>query len=219
MKEIKNILVSLPHESVELSRGELVYHGTINHLYLLTSGVLLAGKRIHQGDACKRLVSLFAVGDMLGVAGLINQTQREVPFFAEVVSSEATVLKVSYATIQQQILRGDFQLTEAILLQLGSYTERTHSLWLDLLTLSAEQRAVSRLLQLAEDGRFSSKVGLAREVRGFKFSHEDIASICGTTRQTITIVLGELQAKGLLDYGRNFIRIHDIALLQAMLPI
>ncbi len=46
-----------------------------------------------------------------------------------------------------------------------------------------------------------------------KLSHQDLANIIGSTRETVTVVLGELQAEGCLKLGRRKIVLLDIARL------
>ena len=46
-----------------------------------------------------------------------------------------------------------------------------------------------------------------------KLSHQDLASIIGSTRESVTVILGQLQAEGLLSLGRRKITIRDLSKL------
>jgi CRP-like cAMP-binding protein len=46
-----------------------------------------------------------------------------------------------------------------------------------------------------------------------KLSHQDLANIIGSTRETVTVVLGELQAEGRLQLGRRKIVLSDLVRL------
>ena len=48
-----------------------------------------------------------------------------------------------------------------------------------------------------------------------KLSHQDLANIIGSTRETVTVVLGELQAEGKVTLGRRRIVLTDPAALAA----
>jgi len=64
----------------------------------------------------------------------------------------------------------------------------------------------------------STKDGLLIDI---KLSHQELASIIGSTRETVTATLGEMQASGLLTIGRQRIAILDIRRLafEANLPV
>jgi len=52
-----------------------------------------------------------------------------------------------------------------------------------------------------------------------KLSHQDLASIIGSTRETVTVVLGELQSEGRLLLGRRKIVLTDMAQLAASVNV
>jgi DNA-binding transcriptional MocR family regulator len=43
-----------------------------------------------------------------------------------------------------------------------------------------------------------------------KLSHQELANIIGSTRETVTVVLGKLQSEGYLEIARRRIRIKDL---------
>ena len=43
-----------------------------------------------------------------------------------------------------------------------------------------------------------------------KLSHQDLASIIGSTRETVTVILGELQSEGSVQLGRRRIVLRDL---------
>ena len=63
------------------------------------------------------------------------------------------------------------------------------------------------MLELAEQyGQVTSEgVFLA-----IKLSHQDLASIIGATRETVTVLLGELQLEGLIKVARQKLVIKDL---------
>ena len=70
----------------------------------------------------------------------------------------------------------------------------------NLLFLSNRERLTHLLLELAE--QYGAKVDGAVRL-SIKLSHQDLASIIGSTRETVTVVLGDLQAEGLVSVGRR----------------
>ena len=69
-----------------------------------------------------------------------------------------------------------------------------------LLFRSNRDRLVHLLLELAEKYGRPTVEGV---VLGIKLSHQDLASIIGSTRETVTVLLGELQQEGQLRIERR----------------
>ena len=68
------------------------------------------------------------------------------------------------------------------------------------------------LLELAEDYGRRTPGGLELAIR---LSHQDLASVIGSTRETVTLVLGKLQVEGLLRLQRRRITLTDATRLAA----
>jgi hypothetical protein len=62
-------------------------------------------------------------------------------------------------------------------------------------------------LDLAEQYGESTPEGVLLAV---KLSHQDLASIIGATRETVTVLLGELQLEGMLKVARQRLVIRDL---------
>ncbi|MDB4743717.1 Crp/Fnr family transcriptional regulator [Planctomicrobium sp.] len=62
-----------------------------------------------------------------------------------------------------------------------------------LLFRSNRERLIHLLLELADQYGTSTPNGVRL---GIKLSHQELASIIGSTRETVTVVLGELQSEG-----------------------
>ena len=69
-----------------------------------------------------------------------------------------------------------------------------------LLFRSNRERLIFLLLELAEKYGQAASEGVRI---GIKLSHQDLASIIGSTRETVTVVLSELQTEGYLIVRRR----------------
>ena len=78
----------------------------------------------------------------------------------------------------------------------------------------ARSRVVEFLYELAEER--GQKVGFEIMVKNH-FTHKDIASLTGTSRQTVTTILNELKEKNLINFDRRRILIRDMNKLSAEL--
>ena len=76
-----------------------------------------------------------------------------------------------------------------------------------LLFRSNRDRLIHLLLELAEDYGTQSEAGIELKV---KLSHQDLASIIGSTRETVTVTLGQLQSEGLIKVGRRKLALTNV---------
>ena len=77
----------------------------------------------------------------------------------------------------------------------------------NLLFLSNRERLTHLLLELAEQYGAPAADGIRLRIQ---LSHQDLANVIGSTRETVTVVLGELQQEGLITIGRRRIVITAI---------
>jgi CRP-like cAMP-binding protein len=76
-----------------------------------------------------------------------------------------------------------------------------------LLFLSNRERLTHLLLELA--GQYGSKNSDHIDLR-IKLSHQDLANFIGSTRETVTVVLGKMQLDGLISVRRRRITLLDV---------
>ncbi len=69
-----------------------------------------------------------------------------------------------------------------------------------LLFRSNRQRLIHALLELAEQYGVRSAEGIELAI---KLTHQDLANIIGSTRETVTVVLGDLQSEGSIRLARR----------------
>jgi CRP/FNR family transcriptional regulator, cyclic AMP receptor protein len=77
---------------------------------------------------------------------------------------------------------------------------------------SNRERLVALLLELAE--RYGRNVENGVQI-GIRLSHQELASVIGATRETVTVLLGNLRDEELLSITRRQLVLHDVARLAA----
>jgi len=82
----------------------------------------------------------------------------------------------------------------------------------NLLFLSNRDRLTHLLLDLIE--QYGVQEGSDTRL-SISLSHQELANIIGSTRETVTVVLGEMQHEGWISVGRRRIIVHDEAKLAA----
>jgi CRP-like cAMP-binding protein len=79
-----------------------------------------------------------------------------------------------------------------------------------LLYRSNRDRLADLLVELAEQYGRRTPEGILIEL---KLSHQELASVIGSTRETVTLLLGQLQLEGLILVGRRRIVVRDLSRL------
>ena len=102
----------------------------------------------------------------------------------------------------------DMAVMAYLLGQLVATVQRSTTLYAEALHLSADRRVKRRLVELAE------LYGAECMPPTVRLTHDDLASVAGTSRQTVTEIIGELASLGVITRGRATLRIDDIDALR-----
>ncbi|ULH14137.1 Crp/Fnr family transcriptional regulator (plasmid) [Deinococcus sp. KNUC1210] len=198
--------------SLQWSRGSLLHHSDdqAEAAYALTSGHV----RLYRLGAGARevTVSVHGQGEVLGMATLTPGSVYGL--YAEAMDDvEALVLGGDNL---RSLIRQHPDMAVALTAQVSRQTRTLHERLSQLVFLEVSQRLALALLQLAHESQpenhaETSSVQIALKGR---ISHQDLAYVVGSTRETITKLLGDFRGRGLLDLGYRRIVITDVAGLQ-----
>ena len=185
------------------ARGELLFHpdDPAEALYLLLRGSV----RLYRLGTGAREVTLdvHGSGALLGVSALTAGQQYGM--YAEAMDdTEALVIgQEALSRLNKTSPAIGVALTEQINQQTRVVQERLAGL----VFLEVSQRLALALLTLAErEGEWTESGTLALRER---VSHQDLAHVVGSTRETITKLLGDFRQRGLLDLGYRRIILTD----------
>lgn len=104
-----------------------------------------------------------------------------------------------------RFLLGAARIAARIAETLGRRLARIESQWSDAVFKSVPQR-VAGALAVVSERRGPLPLGRATQVN---VTHEQVAELAGTSRETATRILGDYARKGLIDLGRGRIKILD----------
>lgn len=142
------------------------------------------------------ILSFIEPGELFGELAIFDQEQREE--YAETIS-KCNVVMIS-REVMQQLMEDHADVSLQITKLIGLRRKRIERRLKQLLFLSNRERLTHLLLELAEQYGKTTAEGLDI---GIKLSHQDLANVIGSTRETVTVVLGELQNEGLISVGRR----------------
>ncbi|HQU47267.1 MAG: transcriptional regulator [Planctomycetia bacterium 21-64-5] len=181
------------------------------------SGVLLlASGRAKIGnispDGKQAILAFIDPGELFGELAIFDTGQREE--YAEAVEASNVVLIP--ASEMKRLMETHPFVSVGITKLIGLRRKRIERRLKYLLFRSNRERLLHLLLELAE--QYGKRTAAGIEL-GIKLSHQDLASIIGSTRETVTVLLGELQAEGSLKLGRRTVVLTDAERLAASILV
>ena len=172
-------------------------------LFIICSGQVKVSL-IHE-DGKEFILSLLGEGEVFGELSLLDDRPRS----ANVTAMMTTELMM--------LTRGDFlqlvarvpQIAVSLLEELASRLRRTDDQVEGLALLDVHHRVAKTLLRMAEDGGQKSPEGILIRKRP---THQQLANMAGTTRETVTRTLKQLQDEGYIRIsGRQIFILADVA--------
>ena len=190
----------------KFSRGTPIYLPAdhADGVLLLAEGRVKIGSFTEEGK--QTILAFIEPGELFGELALLGTSQREE--YAEAVEKSSVILLPNQ--VMQQLLGDNPTLAMGVTKLYGLRRRRIERRLKYLLFRSNRDRMVHLLLELAQQYGKQTSEGVELQI---KLSHQDLASIIGSTRETVTVVLGELQAEGRLQLGRRKVILTDVPYL------
>ncbi|MBP86519.1 MAG: transcriptional regulator [Planctomycetaceae bacterium] len=177
-----------------------------NSVFLLAAGRVKICHLTSEGK--QSILAFIDPGELFGELALLDDGPREE--YAEAVDT-STVVLISGETMQR-VMAARPDLSLGITKMIGLRRRRIEQRLKNLLFLSNRERLTHLLLELAEQYGQATPDGVRL---GIQLSHQDLANVIGSTRETVTVVLGEMQQERLLSIGRRKIVITGLDRLAA----
>lgn len=174
-------------------------------MYFLARGTVKIGTHSHDGkEIIKTLIHPKA---MFGELGLIGETRRQ--DFAQILKEEVHLYAVRVEDFRR-LMRSNFSLCDRIMSTFGDRLIRAESKLESLIFKDARTRIIEFIKDSVE--KRGHKVGFEMLLK-HSLTHQDIANITCTSRQTVTLVLNELRKLDLIYFNRGKILVRDIGKL------
>lgn len=171
------------------------------------SVALLASGRVRlyhlTGEGKQAVLAIMDPGEMFGELALMEDGARDE--FAEAME-KSTVILIPREEIQA--LMAEYpDVAMGVTRLMGFRRQRVERRLKSLLFRSNRERLVHLLLELSEKYGQETEEGVRI---GIKLSHQELANIIGSTRETVTVLLGELQTEGSLVIKRRQLIIRQL---------
>jgi CRP/FNR family cyclic AMP-dependent transcriptional regulator len=191
------------HEFIRYKKDDFIYvpEDAASNIYLIVDGRIKIGHYLEDG---KEVVSsILTTGEIFGELALAGEdTRRD---FAQAMC-EAVICPLTIGELQELMFENkdlSFKILKLIGLRLMKLERK--------LELLVFKDARTRVIEFLKDTAAwkGQRVGFETMIPT-KLTHKDIASLTGTSRQTVTTILNELKEKNLINFDRKKILIRDI---------
>jgi CRP-like cAMP-binding protein len=163
-------------------------------------------------DGKQAILAFIEPGELFGELALLDESEREE--HAETMMASTLVLLAGEAI--EQLMNESPQLALGVTKLIGLRRRRIERRLKSLLFRSNRDRLIHLLLDLASQYGRESEDGTLLSI---PLSHQDLASIIGATRETVTTLLGELQLERLIKVARQRLVIRELKRLAACVEV
>jgi len=191
-------------------KGEFIYFpdDKTTKVYFVETGRVKIGS--YSTDGKEIIKAILHTGEVFGEMGLIGQ--RTYNEFSKAM--ENTKICVMDIHDMRELMRQNKDFSLQITQVIGNKLVRTQRRLESLIFKDARSRIIEFLRDLAlQKGQ---KVGYELVVRQF-FTHQDIANLTGTSRQTVTTILNELRADNMIYFDRKKLLVRDVDKLSELI--
>ena len=194
---------------VHVKRNRPVWQSgqTADAVYFLRTGVIR--EHVSGPDDRETTIGIYARRTMIGLTGAIADNTW---FTTAVAHEDSTLYKVPTKAVIK-LVENDRLFSTVLTAQLFEQLKRAQLFTPNMLNNSAQSRLAEVLLELANDFSINDSRGT---IINIKLTHRIIATMTGTTRETVSFAILDLRKKGLIkNDGKRFI-IVDMKALRAI---
>jgi CRP/FNR family transcriptional regulator, cyclic AMP receptor protein len=191
------------HVHKHFKKGEFIYlpEEHADKIYFLTEGQVKIGT---YGDASREITkAILGPGEVFGELSLIGEDKRRDFAYA----MEDTVACVMSVQDMKSMMRNHSALGLFLMKIMGSRMLEMEQRLESLIFKDSRTRIIAFVHELGQ--KKGQRVGYETVVRKF-ITHQEIANLTATSRQTVTTVLNELRNDNLIAFNRKRLLIRDM---------
>ena len=196
--------LDLVHNFLEAASGEYIYFPFQNHnkLYFTKEGFIKLGYIDEQGNEV--IQEIIQKGEVFGQLTLEKNNDRDE--FAQAYKSAVSLCAFTMEDFLR-LLQKKPDMAIAFSFHLGNKLRKVENRLLNILNKDVKSRLAQLLLQLAADNK--SIINNTASIEKF-LTHEDLAKLIGSSRQTVTTTLNQFEKQNLITVTKKNISIPDI---------
>jgi len=175
-------------------------------IYFVYEGRIKIGSYADNGKEITK--AILSKGQVFGELAMIGEDKRR----DYALAIEETSLCVVSADEMKNMIKDHSSLSMFFMKMMGSKVIEMENRLESLVFKDSRSRIVEYLVELVEKN--GQRVGYEWVVRNF-ITHQEIANLTATSRQTVTTVLNELRSDEILTFNRKRLLVRDIDKLKA----
>ena len=202
--------LDLVHNFLEAASGEYIYfpHQNRNKLYFTKDGFIKLGYIDEDGNEV--IKEIIQKGEVFGQLTLEKNNEQDE--FAQAYKSNVSLCAFTMEDFLRLLQRKP-QMAIAFSFHLGNKLRKVENRLLNILNKDVKSRLIQLLLQLAAD---NNSIADNRGVIDKFLTHEDIAKLIGSSRQTVTTTINQFEKQELITVTKKHISINDVSLFKKL---
>lgn len=200
--------LGLVHNYLEANSGDYIYfpYQNRNKLYFTKTGFIKLGYIDEQGNEI--IKEIIQKGEVFGQLTLEKNNEQDE--FAQAYKSQVSLCAFTMDDFIRLLQRKP-DMAIAFSFHLGNKLKKVENRLLNILNKDVKSRLVQLLLQLAADNKNTD--GNRAVIEKF-LTHDDIAKLIGSSRQTVTTTLNQFEKQNLISISKKEILINDLDLFK-----
>jgi len=202
------------HRYIEAKKGEYIYFEAFNHnkLYFIKEGCIRIGYIDESGrEVIKEIIQQ---GELFGQFTLEKSNLRGE--FARAYKADVSLCAFNIEDFEK-ILQRKPEIALKYTKQVGNKLRNVQNRMVNLLHKDVKTRLLHFFWHLLELNNSTGSLGV--QCIPNYLTHEDIAHLVGSSRQTVTTLINELAAEKYLSFNRRQICFPDVKIIQKMLNV
>lgn len=171
-------------------------------IYFLKRGRVKIGS--YSEDGKEILKTILYPGEVFGEMGLIGESKRK--DFAIAMDKDTRLCTLSVEEMKE-IMSGNPSLSLGLTTMIGEKLRKMELKLESVIFKDARTRVIDLIKEMGKD--YGQKVGVETLIK-HNLTHQDIANLTATSRQTVTTVLNELKELNLIYMERNRFLVRDL---------
>lgn len=205
--DLKSLSEIINHKR-KIEKGTYLYQEGMNanELFIVQSGLIQISKIVPDGR--ELTLQMCSTGDFLGELSLFCNTSKYMLNAKVLESGEVAVI---YQQDLEERLKKDHSLTLKLMNYLNLQYKKTNTKFRDLVLHGKKGALYSTLIRLSNSYGVLTADGL---LISHSFTNQELANFCGTSREVVNRMLGELKRANIIEIVKGNITIKDLSYLK-----
>lgn len=188
----------------EYKKNDYVFspNQSADNIYVIIEGSVKIGSFSDSGVEVTK--NILTTGDIFGELALTGESKHS--DFAQVLDDHTQICSMK-VHVMTELMDSNEALKAKIFGLIGKRVRKLEKRIASMVHKDARTRVVDFVREMALDK--GKKVGYETMVKNY-LTHQDIANLTGTSRQTVTTVLNELKQANLINFNRRQILVRDM---------